>query len=342
MGVFLQSVASTALADCDLTQCAYSVSLDKTGFYIPIVKLPATSKEGFWGLSLNTSSGLNEGGFNAGGVLGENANYPGFIGFYLTQAEKVNISAYEYTGGIKELTVSISDANKNFVLSPTAFKPNGETKDSAVLQPGFYAATVYSKSGDPRGQFGISLLGKSFGGGVNVGGWIDSVTGDGGKGFGGLYVSSPQTVNLQVLFGDSYGSVGAGRPNVEIYRQETTGVRVLQWSSADEDAKLMAQLQKLPGTWKFLATSYAENTINLTTVDSDNLTVSGTDGNGNPVYVKYNTSKEKFYLYVHNGWYYSPQFWFHFVSDNAVTGCLTWDENYDGADYDCSLGGTRN
>lgn len=342
IGAFLQSAAFSALADCDLVQCTYSMSLDKTGFYIPVVKLPATSKEGFWGLSLNTSSGLNEGGFNAGGVLGENATYPGFIGFYLTRAEKVNISAYEYTGKIKELTVSISDTNKNFVFNPTAFKPTGEAKDSAVLQPGFYAAAVYSKSGDPRGQFGISLLGNSFGGGVNVGGWIDSVTGDGGKGFGGLYVSSPQTVNLQVLFGDSYGSVGAGRPNVEIYRQESTGVRVLQWSSADEDAKLIAQLQKLPGTWKFMANSYAETTITLTAVDSNSLTVPGTDSNSNPVYVKYNTSKEKFYLYAYNGWngYYNTQFWFHFISDNAVTGCITWDENYDG--NDCSLGGTRN
>jgi hypothetical protein len=193
IGASLQLAAFSALADCDIKQCTYSVSLNQTGFYIPVVKLPATSKEGFWGLSLNTSSGLNEGGFNAGGVLGENATYPGSIGFYLTRAEKVSISAYEYTGGIKELTVSISDTNKNFVFNPTAFKPT-EAKDSPVLQPGFYAAAVYSKSGDPRGQFGISLLGKSFGGGVNVGGWIDSFTGDGGKGFGGLYVSSSDSI----------------------------------------------------------------------------------------------------------------------------------------------------
>jgi hypothetical protein len=122
------------------------VSLDKAGFYIPSVKLPATSKEGFWGLSLATPTGLNEGGFNAGGVLGENATYPGFIGFYLTRAGPVNISAYEYTGKIKELTVSISDTNKNFVFNPTAFKPTGEARYSPVLEPGFYAATVYSKN----------------------------------------------------------------------------------------------------------------------------------------------------------------------------------------------------
>jgi hypothetical protein len=182
-------------------------------------------------------------------------------------------------------------------------------------------------------------IGNSFGYGVNVGGWIDSVTGDDSKGFGGLYVSSPQTVNLQVLFGDSYGSAGAGRPNVEIYRQESDVVRVLQWSSADADAQVMAQLQKLSGTWKFVANSYPETTINLADIDSNSLVARDTTSNNYPVYVKYNTSKEKFYLYADGGYGYYIQFWFHFASDNAVIGCTAWSEDYD---YDCSLGGTRN
>jgi hypothetical protein len=230
IGSILQLMSLTVLANCDSKQCTYSVSLNKAGFYIPVVKLAVGAKEGFWGLSLNTSSGLNEGGFNAGGVLGENATFPGFIGFYLTQFENIKISAYEYTGNVKQLTVSIKDAQDNFVFNPTAFT-SGETKDSGTLTPGFYTATVYSTSGDPRGRFGISLTGNSFGGGVNVGGWIDAVTGGTGEGFGGLYVSSSQTVTLQVLFGESYGSDGAGQPTVDIYHQDSTGVKALVWPS---------------------------------------------------------------------------------------------------------------
>jgi len=347
IGIILQSVSFMAFAVCDIEKCSYSITLDKAGFYVPVVKLPATAKEGFWGLSLNTSSGLNEGGFNAGGVLGENATYPGFIGFYLNKSEKVTISAYEYTGAIKELTVSISDADKNFVLSPTIFKTNdgqGESKETAELAPGFYTASVYNRSGDPRGRFGISLLGKSFGGGVNVGGWIDSVTGGTGEGFGGLYISSPQQVNLQILFGNSYGSAGAERSNVELYLQETlTGVRTLQWSSVTVDTVVEEALKKISGSWKFIATRYPETTITFASFDPKQLIVSGTDQNNVPVYVKYDTDKQKFYLYSAPEKNYYVNFWFHFVSDNAVSGCLTnssWFGNDQFYDTDCSLGGT--
>lgn len=344
-------LTQSAMAACDSAQCTYSVSLDKAGFYVPIIKLPVISKEGFWGLTLNTSSGFNMGGFNAGGVLGENAMYPGFIGFYLAEPEEVTLSAYEYTGNIPELTVSIRDSNQNFVLSPSNFASTGVPQTTPVLDAGFYVATVFSRSADPRGRFGLSLSGNNFSSGVNVGGWIDSYTGGSGDGFGGIFVDSPQTVNLTVLFGNTYGDAGAGMPEVEIYYQEPTGQRTLQWSSSEENKLQQDILNKVLGNWKFrgLDGSYGVNgESNVSFTGTDLVAAQGTDDQEHSVYVEYDSNLQRYYFYY--TWYdyswrppsstghTSIAFWFHFVSDNSVAGCVLYYDNNEGS---CTVEGVR-
>jgi hypothetical protein len=330
------------LAECDAKQCQFKISLEQAGFYVPAVRLPANGTEGFWGLTLNTSLGYNTGGFNAGGVLGENATYPGFIGFYLTRREAVRISAYEYTGQISELTVSIRNAQNEFVLAPSNFPANGAEQQTDMLEPGFYVAAVYSRNGDPRGRFGISLQGFSFGGGVNVGGWIDSYTGGNGEGFGGVYVASPQDINLTLQFGDSYGSAGASQPEIELYLQENTGVRSLKWSTPKPltPSQYLAQLQKTIGKWKISANTYPEVIIDLTETDLGALVVRGTkaeNAENTAVYVSYDENRNNFYLYAQNE---QPEFWFSFIADNSIVGCVI-DSKDKEASGDCSLSGVR-
>ncbi|GEM_PF-1105688 len=223
-----------AQAACDAQSCNYDLQLSQPGFYIAQVNLPSGSSEGYWGLEVNTSSGGNTGGFNAGAILKENGDVPGFVGFYLGKAEAVKITGYEYTGK-PQLTVRIErqDSNGN---RTTAHGPRtvsvGQRDTTTVLQPGFYVANASSQSGDSRGRFGLELNGDQFTGGVNLGGWIDNFTGGNGEGFGAFYVASAQTVKLNLYFGQTYGSVGAGRLNLELYAQDSAGQRQAVWNSS--------------------------------------------------------------------------------------------------------------
>lgn len=210
---------------CTASECDYSLTVTEAGFYVATVNLPSTANEGFWGLSVNTSSGMNSGGFNAGAILKENGDVPGFVGFYLAAPEAVTMTGYEYSGTVSNLLVSIKRDNE-YVVEPTLIQ-SAETRTTDVLEAGFYVAEVFSQNGDARGRSGISLNGNQFTGGVNIGGWIDSTTGGNGEGFGAFYVEEPQTVNLKLLFGSNYGEVGAGQPNLNIYLQNADGSRTL-------------------------------------------------------------------------------------------------------------------
>ncbi len=215
-------------ATCTTSECDYSLNVTQAGFYVATVNLPSTASEGFWGLSVNTTSGMNPGGFNAGAILKENGEAPGFVGFYLGAPEAVTVSGYEYSGAVSNLLVSIK-RDGEYVVEPTLIQ-SGETRTTGVLEAGFYVAEMFSQSGDARGRSGISLNGSQFTGGVNIGGWIDSTTGGNGEGFGAFYVEEPQTVNLKLLFGSTYGDVGAGQPSLSIYFQNADGSRTLYQS----------------------------------------------------------------------------------------------------------------
>lgn len=221
---------------CSTNTCSYQLNLAQSGYYVAVVKLAANSQEGFWGLAVNTSSGVNVGGFTAGAVLKENGAAPGFVAFFLSQPVAVNVLVQEYTNKVNQFTVSIDSVDttgkRNTVYGPvkTAL---GVSASTGVLQPGFYVAQAYSQTGDLRGRFGMALNGEGFVSGVNIGGWLDSTTGGTGEGFGAFYVASPQVVNFNMLFGTSYGTVGAGKLLLDVYYENaSTKQRQLVWSSS--------------------------------------------------------------------------------------------------------------
>ncbi len=221
---------------CNTNTCSYQLNLAQSGYYVAVVKLAANSQEGFWGLAVNTSSGVNVGGFTAGAVLKENGAAPGFVAFFLSQPVAVNVLVQEYTNKINQFTVSIdsvdSSGKRSTVYGPVKTKL-GVSATTSVLQPGFYVAQAYSQTGDLRGRFGMALNGEGFVSGVNIGGWLDSTTGGTGEGFGAFYVASPQVVNFNMLFGTSYGTAGAGKLLLDVYYENaSTKQRQLVWSSS--------------------------------------------------------------------------------------------------------------
>ncbi len=191
------------------------------------IELPEGGTEGFWGISLNTTAGYNPGGFNAGAILKENGNVPGFVGFYISDYEAVNLTPYEYLGIAENVLVRIKS---NDVVLFSDIVKSGSLVTTDVLAPGFYVAEVLSQDNVPRGLSGISVNASSFSGGVNVGGWIDRKTSGSSAGFGAFYVASPQQVNVNLYFGDTYGSVGSSKLHADLYLQEGDS-RTLKWSS---------------------------------------------------------------------------------------------------------------
>jgi hypothetical protein len=213
---------------CTQQECTLDIDIDQAGFYVVSARLLDGNTEGFWGISFTTTGGINAGGFNSGATLKENGDAPGFMAFYLSEPETVSITPYEYTGNVKNLVVQISrqDETGERTLIFDQQTASGATHTTEVLQPGFYVAAAFSQAGDPRGQFGFSVNANSMLGGVNIGGWID----ENGAGFGGLYIDSPQEVKVKALFGDSYGSSGAGYMQIDVYQQQSNGERVLYYS----------------------------------------------------------------------------------------------------------------
>ncbi len=224
-------------SSCNANSCTHSnISINRPGFYVARVKLATGANEGMWGLSVNTTSGINTGGFNAGATLTKDGVTPGFLGFYLSRLEAVNISAFEYTGDVSAMNVFVekmdSQGSRSTVHYFNGVRQNSTSQPlveetSRVLEPGFYIVSAASEPGSPSGSFGISVNGDSLIGGVNIGGWLDATT----TGFGAFYVASPQQVNLKLLFGDNYSTVGSGALTVEIDYQDSSGERTLYWSS---------------------------------------------------------------------------------------------------------------
>lgn len=219
----------TLLSECNATSCNYQLNVKNAGFYVMNIGLTEGAQEGFWGISVNTTSGTNPGGFNAGAILKENADVPGFIGFYLGQDEAVTLTPYEYLQVTDKVSVRIKSGDN--VLYSNVIS-SGTSVTTEVLSSGFYVAEILSQeSTTGRGLSGLSVSANSFTSGVNVGGWIDNTTSSGSPGFAAFYVASPQQVNVLLLFGESYGTVGSGKLTAEMLFQDSTGNRVSKWSS---------------------------------------------------------------------------------------------------------------
>jgi len=204
---------------CSYQACNYSIQIDQPGFYVATVNLPEGGKEGLWGVEFKTSGGINTGGFNSGAILKEDGDRPGFMAFNLSKAGSVDITPHEYTGKIDTMKIQLSrqeNGARTVVFGPK-ISTSGQTHTTPELESGFYVAEALSEEGSPRGRFGFEILSDSMSGGVNIGGWIDSYT---GGGFGGLYVANSQTVEVNVLFGESYSSIGANYVELNVYRQE--------------------------------------------------------------------------------------------------------------------------
>jgi len=218
----------TASNLCSDKECNYSTNLTTPGFYIAVVKLPWGKKEGFWGMEISTTCGVRS-GFNSGAILEDDV--PGFMAFYLSQAEAVNITPYEYSG-LGQITIQLSkreNGNDTLVFGPTN-STSGQRHTTSLLQSGFYVAEAFSEPNVSRGRFGFEVSATSMVGGVNVGGWIDYYTGGNGEGFSGFYISESQYVGINTFFGSTYGNGGADPIGLEIYRQESNGDRTLVFS----------------------------------------------------------------------------------------------------------------
>jgi hypothetical protein len=245
---------STTSRSCDANSCTYSnIPINQPGFYIAGVTLAPGAAEGMWGLSVNTTSGINVGGFNAGATLTKNGNTPGFLGFYLSKSEAVKISAFEYTVKVPVMNVLVEkmddQGNRTAVHNFSGVRQNNAEQPfveehSDVLEPGFYIVSAASELGSPSGSFGISVNGDSLVGGVNIGGWLDATT----TGFGAFYVASPQQVNLKLLFGNNYSTVGSGSLHVAIDYRSSNGEITPYWDSTSTNTLLVVDETSTPVT----------------------------------------------------------------------------------------------
>ncbi len=217
----------TPLADCPNDVCSYSLDLSTNGFYVMRVNLPEGRSEGQWGLSINNSSGMSDGGFSSGSVLRENGEAEGFTSFHLTEPTAVQIETQEYTGAMQQLNVQIKQDNATPVFGPV-LSDVGSITETDVLPAGYYVVTVASPEGAARGYFGIGIYGSNIKSVVDVGGMIDTTS---GLGFIGIPVTSPITLDFSLFYGANYGEIGAGQPRVELFRNDDTGNLISVWAS---------------------------------------------------------------------------------------------------------------
>ncbi|MEK8019462.1 MAG: hypothetical protein VSS75_021525, partial [Candidatus Parabeggiatoa sp.] len=218
---------------CNSNQCNYSLTLERAGSYIVVASLPKEGREGFWSLSVDTADIFYEGGFNGGTVLKENGEYPSWVAFSVHQTESVKVIANEYSGQVSQFTIRIEKVwpdGQRLLIDEPKLTRSGQWYFTRPLPPGFYVAVVSSEAGSPRGRIGLSFGGQRLFGGVS-GGWIDSATGSSGEGFASFIVASPQEVDLNLWFGQSYGNLGSGQPQLDVYYKNQDGSRTHYWSA---------------------------------------------------------------------------------------------------------------
>jgi PKD repeat protein len=220
---------------CSLSECRYHVPLDRSGTYIAVVTLPSGQAEGLWSLIINpgqfSPQYLN--GFWAGSVLKEQSQLPSWVAFSLSQTTPINITPYDWIGDGSPLTLQIDKdiggGQRQLVYGPTLMN-QGQTYTTQPLDPGFYITGLFSQPESVRTYRGLALEGHGLFGGV-VGGYLDSFS---GVGYGAFIISSPEIVEFLLVFGDTFGSLGASQPRLDIYYQHEDGTRELSWSRTAE------------------------------------------------------------------------------------------------------------
>jgi len=220
---------------CTLNECNYAVSLDTSGFYTVVVKVLTGQKEGVYNLLIDPSVPyaqipvvVHANGFHGGGLL-ENEIIPGWVAFSLANPEPIGITVYNHSNnsGLDLILTNSSNSEQVLLKYGPITAISGQTYTTSALEPGFYIASVRGQPGLPKTAYSISVAGNSLFGGIS-GSRLDSSN----VIWGGFYVVQPRTVNLKVQFASSFGEIGAGRPEVQIYYQKPDGSQQLYWSSS--------------------------------------------------------------------------------------------------------------
>lgn len=233
-GLQIQLVNPAVAGVCADDACRYELYFYRPGFYLASARLPATGREGLWGMSLEQPL-VHVGEINIGTILKEDGEHPAFLAFNLSErvnvAESVALTPYEYSGQAPRVTLRLSrqdeDGARREVMSSTTVN-SGEGVVTPVLDPGFYVTEIYSPAGSERGRFGLNLAvnHQQIAGGANFGGWIDSRTGGNGEGFSGFSIGyRNQRMTFKVLHGQHYGDQGASQPEFTVWHQDEQGER---------------------------------------------------------------------------------------------------------------------
>lgn len=194
---------------CNGSVCDYAIELDAAGFYVATADIADDGTEGVFGMTSNFSgTDYVFGGFHTGAVL--DSNVAGFATFELADSETaVEISVYEYTNVVSELSIAVTDSNNQTVFNSSV--ANGSTTTlSDLTAGGQYTIEVLSAASE-RGYFGLSVIG-DMSGSINMGGLADGT----GSAFLAFYADTSNT-QLNLYYGDSYGDSGATQPNIDLY-----------------------------------------------------------------------------------------------------------------------------
>lgn len=223
------SMAAGEESACNENSCTYPVKLDRAGFYVAVVTLPAGQSEGVWSLLINPELAEPRygGGFFAGSILKERGELASWIGFSLAKSTAVQLKFSDYTGTQLPFQVWIDRPSKANPVYEQTMTP-GLVYNTPLLKPGFYVTNVLSSPDAlEKTFFGVDIAAPNIYGGV-VGGWLDSET---GPGYAAFYLSYPRTVEFELMFDGLYGAVGTGQPYLEIYYQKEDGTREVYWSA---------------------------------------------------------------------------------------------------------------
>ncbi|RKZ41658.1 MAG: hypothetical protein DRQ41_08020 [Gammaproteobacteria bacterium] len=205
---------------CNASSCRYLLNFEQEGFYVITTRLSQEKTEGVWSLSIEPRQNMTiAGSFHIGAILRENGELPGFAAFFLNQSQVLTLTPYEYTNQLSQIHIRILDGKRALVYETDAVVE--ESIITPELQNGFYIIEVLSTNDAPRARFGLSVEMPYFPHGLNIGGWLDAVTGDNPEGFAALYLTSgPVIITLQ--FGESFGQIGADKPDLHISRLNET------------------------------------------------------------------------------------------------------------------------
>ncbi len=175
------------------------------GFYIAEVQNPSGSRNGYWGLQAIVPLGNIAGGFNVGGAILGNDNFPGYTAFSIPVAQNVTVSvaAQALAGGAPSIYARLLDANRQLVGAEVS--GSGSLTVTNSLPAGFYILEVHTAANSPAVAFQASVITPSVDGGVNAGGYVEQGT----LGYGAFFVPQSQNVTLQ-LTGPTNGGAGAG------------------------------------------------------------------------------------------------------------------------------------